>query len=271
MGRPDVVQGLGHLPGIAQPPSDLQGLAEVFQRPVVSADVVIVHPDVVEVQGGLRVLSQLPVDGQRLLIVGKNLFVLAEGRVQVAKILNCIPEEIIFTSGGSESNNAVLKGIAFNYLGLNKHIITSQIEHPSIINPALFLHKAGFEVTFISVDIHGIVNLEEIKMDRRLPPHCQCSGVIKDDVVFFGEPIPSDVLQKSQREASKCDLILICGTSAVVHPFASLPQMVGAGTIIIEINAQPTPLTGRISSYLIKGKTGEILPKIVEEVKKISK
>ena len=111
-------------------------------------------------------------------------------------------------------------------------------------------------------------NLEEIKMEGRLPPYCQCGGVIKDDGVFFGEPIPSDVLQKSQREAWKCDLMLICGTSAVVHPFASLPQMASPGTIIIEINAEPTPLTGRISSYLIQGKTGEILPKIVERAKK---
>jgi NAD-dependent protein deacetylase/lipoamidase len=112
------------------------------------------------------------------------------------------------------------------------------------------------------------LNLEKLKMEGKLPPYCQCGGVIKDDGVFFGEPIPSDVLQRSQQEAWKCDLMLICGTSAVVHPFASLPQMVGPGTIIIEINAERTPLTGRISSYLIQGKTGEILPKIVERAKK---
>ena len=106
-------------------------------------------------------------------------------------------------------------------------------------------------------------------MEGKLPPYCQCGGVIKGDVVSFGEPIPSDVLEGSQREAWKCDLMLICGTSAVVHPFASLPQMVGPGTIIIEVNGEPTPLTGGISDYLIQGKTGEILPKIVERVKKI--
>ena len=112
------------------------------------------------------------------------------------------------------------------------------------------------------------INLEKLKMEGRLPPYCQCGGVIKDDGVFFGEPIPSDVLQRSQREALKCDLMLICGTSAVVHPFAGLPEEVGPSTMIVEINAEPTPLTGRISSYLIQGKTGEILPKIVERAKK---
>ena len=115
------------------------------------------------------------------------------------------------------------------------------------------------------------LNLEKIKIEGKLPPYCQCGGVIKDDGVFFGEPIPSDVVEKSQREAWKCDLMLICGTSAVVYPFASLPQMVSPSTIIIEINAEPTPLTGRISDYLIQGKTGEILPKIAERAEKIQK
>lgn len=112
------------------------------------------------------------------------------------------------------------------------------------------------------------LHLEKLKMEGKLPPYCQCGGVIKDDGVFFGEPIPSDVIQSSQRETWKCDLMLICGTSAVVHPFASLPQMANSNTIIIEINAEPTPLTGGISDYLIQGKTGEILPKLVEKVKK---
>jgi NAD-dependent deacetylase len=115
------------------------------------------------------------------------------------------------------------------------------------------------------------LNLETIKMEGKLPPSCQCGGVIKDDGVFFGEPIPSDVLQGSEKEASKCDLMLICGTSAVVHPFARLPLEASPGTTIVEINAEPTPLTGRISDYLIQGKTGEILPKIVEGAKKMQK
>jgi len=63
--------------------------------------------------------------------------------------------------------------------------------------------------------------------------------------------------------------MLICGTSAVVYPFASLPEMANPATIIIEINAEPTPLTGRISDYLIQGKTEETLPKIVGRLKKI--
>jgi len=118
-------------------------------------------------------------------------------------------------------------------------------------------------------------DLERLAKEDRLPPLCRkCNGVLKDDIVHFNEAIPADVAQASHEEASKCDLMLICGTSAVVYPFAYLPRIarqrgVGKKTTIIEINADPTPLTAEgISDYLIQGKTGTILPKLVEEVKK---
>ncbi len=118
-------------------------------------------------------------------------------------------------------------------------------------------------------------NLEELMQKKQLPPHCpKCRGVIKTDGVFFGEPIPGDVAQQSLEEAGKCDLMLICGTSAVVYPFANLPRIARHRTTvkIIEVNADPTSLTeDGISNYLIQGKTGEILPRIVEEVKKVKK
>jgi NAD-dependent deacetylase len=94
-------------------------------------------------------------------------------------------------------------------------------------------------------------------------------------VVHFHEPIPFDVAEQSLEEASRCDVALICGTSAVVYPFARLPLVAkqrppGSESVIIEINAEPTPLTERgISDYLLQGKTGEVLPKIVEEVKEL--
>jgi NAD-dependent deacetylase len=119
-------------------------------------------------------------------------------------------------------------------------------------------------------------DLERLKRENQLPPLCKkCGGIIKSDVVHFREPIPADVAIKSKEEASKCDLMLICGTSAVVYPFANLPRIAkqrqeetGRGPILIEINAEPTPLTERkVSDYLIQGKTGEVLPQIVGQVK----
>jgi NAD-dependent deacetylase len=118
-------------------------------------------------------------------------------------------------------------------------------------------------------------DLERLLAEDRLPPLCQqCNGVLKSDVVHFHEAIPTDVARESQKEAETCDVMLICGTSAVVYPFAYLPRITkqrqpGKKTVIIEVNADPTPLTEEgISDYLIQGKTGTILPKLVEEVKK---
>jgi len=116
-------------------------------------------------------------------------------------------------------------------------------------------------------------DLDELRREGRLPPLCrECGGVVKLDTVHFGEPIPPDVAERSIAEVEKCDLMLICGTSAVVYPFAGLPVLLrqrrgGGKATIVEINAEPTPLTkGEISDYLIQGKTGLILPQIVAEV-----
>ncbi len=134
-------------------------------------------------------------------------------------------------------------------------------------------------------------DLPKLLKEKQLPPHCpRCGGVVKSDGVSFGEPIPPDVARRSLEQARMCDLMLICGTSAVVYPFADLPRIARQRTItkgsqtqaapdalevipavtIIEVNAEPTPLTHEgISDYLIRGKTGEVLPQIVEEVKRL--
>ncbi len=116
-------------------------------------------------------------------------------------------------------------------------------------------------------------DIEKLRQEDALPPRCSnCNGILKSDTVSFGEPIPSDVAYESISEAGRCDLMLICGTSAVVYPFANLPSMARqrSGVIIIEVNAEPTPLTREgISDYLIRGKTGEILPAIVAEVSRL--
>ena len=86
-----------------------------------------------------------------------------EAREKVAKILNCNPTEIYFTSGGSESDNTAIKGIEKNYKNKGNHIITSKIEHPAVLETCKQLEKEGFEVSYIGVDENGIINLEELK------------------------------------------------------------------------------------------------------------
>ncbi len=167
-------------------------------------------------------------------------------------------------------------------LGILKWVITQNIDN---------LHqRAGNQKV---LDYHGNISklrcvscetrydrdefdLEQLRKEDQLPPLCKkCRGVVKSDVVHFNEGIPSDVANASLEEAEKCDLMLICGTSATVYPFAHLPRMARrrkftGGITIVEINAEPTPLTEEnISDYLIQGKTGQILPQITEEVKRL--
>jgi NAD-dependent deacetylase len=104
-----------------------------------------------------------------------------------------------------------------------------------------------------------------------LPPRCsRCSSLLKPDVVFFGEPIPWEAQIMSFKESKSCKAVLVIGTSAVVYPAATIPITAKErGAIVIEINTEPTPLTNQISDYLIAGSAGEIIPAIVEEVKKM--
>lgn len=84
-------------------------------------------------------------------------------RGQVANLLGANPDEIVFTSGGSESNNMVIKGVAYSYRHKWNHIITSQIEHPAVLNPCRFLEKNGYEVTYIPVDSYGTVDPSDVE------------------------------------------------------------------------------------------------------------
>ncbi|MBI5554315.1 MAG: cysteine desulfurase [Elusimicrobia bacterium] len=87
----------------------------------------------------------------------------AQARGQIASLLGCLPEEIIFTSGGTESNNYVLHGVAETYREKGNHIITSAIEHPAVLKPCQYLEKQGFEVTYLPVDKYGLINLPDLK------------------------------------------------------------------------------------------------------------
>lgn len=88
---------------------------------------------------------------------------LEKARGQVARLLGCESGEIVFTSGGSESNNMALKGVALSLRSKGRHIITTTIEHPAIFNPAIFLIENGWDVTFLPVDRYGFLDPDEVK------------------------------------------------------------------------------------------------------------
>lgn len=93
----------------------------------------------------------------------ENRKVIEDSREKIANILNCEPNEIYFTSGGSESDNTAIRGIAYNYKNKGNHIITSKIEHPAVFETCKQLEKEGFEVSYIGVNEKGIIDLEELK------------------------------------------------------------------------------------------------------------
>ena len=88
---------------------------------------------------------------------------ITRAREQVANLINANPDEIIFTSGGTESNNHAIKGIAFAHQPKGKHIITSVIEHPAVIEVCKYLASLGWEITYLPVDRYGAVNPKDVE------------------------------------------------------------------------------------------------------------
>ena len=96
---------------------------------------------------------------------GRSAWAAAErARRQVADLLACAPEEVVFTSGGSESDNLAIQGVAFASRARGRHIVTSTIEHPAVLNTCLYLaEQHGFDVTYVDVDGHGRVDPEVVR------------------------------------------------------------------------------------------------------------
>jgi cysteine desulfurase len=107
-----------------------------------------------------------PSSGHRFGQMAKS--ALEYARAQVASLLNADQTEILFTSGGTESNNTVIMGVCQAISGKGRHIITTRIEHPSLMNPCLHLLEQGWDVSFIKVNSQGIV--DPLEIERALRP-----------------------------------------------------------------------------------------------------
>jgi len=132
----------------------------------------------------------------------KTKLAVEKARAQIANFINCEPSEIIFTSGGTESNNFAIRGIAFANKDKGNHIITSSVEHPAVFEVCKYLEKFGFNITYLPVDQYGMVNPVDLKNAIReetilvsimhannevgtIQPIKGLAGIAKDYNIFF--------------------------------------------------------------------------------------
>lgn len=117
------------------------------------------------------------------------------------------------------------------------------------------------------MECRGRIRADDAPLDDN-PPRCTCGGVLRPDVVFFGEAVPPGPMIKSQEIAMSCAVLLVVGTSGVVQPAASIPVMAGrAGALVIEVNPEETPLTEFCSNIFLPGRAGDVLPRLHDAVR----
>ena len=110
------------------------------------------------------------------------------------------------------------------------------------------------------VDCGARHNLRELRTDNGVPACFDCGSSMRPDVVLFGEMLPVGAFEQDAAKAASCDLCFVVGTSAVVYPAASIPEIArGAGAYVVEVNPERTPLSD-FSDEVLTGNAGEILP-----------
>lgn len=116
-----------------------------------------------------QLLDKYYANSESLHALGVQVYqILEKSRQQTASLLHVRSQEVIFTSGASEANSLAIKGVAFQYQHVGKHIITSSIEHSSVMNAMKQLEDVfGFEVTYLSVNDEGVIDIEQLKKSIR--------------------------------------------------------------------------------------------------------
>jgi NAD-dependent deacetylase len=162
----------------------------------------------------------------------------------------------------------------FALANLESQLKTRNAEFVLVTQNVDGLHrKAGSQHV---VELHGNIQLTKCSLcgkvtetwhqGETLPPTCpldNCGGLLRPDVVWFGESLPMDALQSAIYAAQHCDLFFSVGTSALVQPAASLPLIaLESNATVVEINPNPTPITNRVT-YVLSGNSGKILPKLI--------
>ena len=151
--------------------------------------------------------------------------------------------------------------------GLLHHVITQNIDnlHQEAGSRAVTeIHGNRLKLRCIGCGARFAV--EEFRVDE-IPPRCpHCLGIVKTDIVMFGEPIPDDALQSCAYHTRLCDCMLLVGTSAVVYPAAEFPIIaLRRGASLVEVNPMETPLSD-VCRATLRAPAGEVLPLLVERL-----
>jgi NAD-dependent deacetylase len=187
-----------------------------------------------------------------------------------AKVWNILVKEMKATLDKASPNDAHQGLAKLEELGKLRTIITQNIDglHQAAGNTDVIEFHGNFAWQRC-MDCNNKYETSKVEMVE-IPPRCSCGGILRPDAVFFGEMIPSEAMWRSRQVATDCDLMLVVGTSAVVQPAALMPVIAKeSGAKIVEINPESTPLTAEISSYLIKGKAGDVMNRIIEDLERI--
>ncbi|MGI9334693.1 MAG: cysteine desulfurase family protein, partial [Gammaproteobacteria bacterium] len=158
--------------------------------------------------------------------------IVEKARGQVADLLGCGPQEIVFTSGGSEANNFALKGAFYASKRTRRHIVTAQSEHPAIVTPCRFLERVGAEITWLPVDSTGRIDPDDlrraVKTDTILisimhannevgtvQPIEDCSAIARE----HGIPLHTDAAQTVGKIPTRVDVLGVDLLTVAGHKF----------------------------------------------------
>lgn len=170
---------------------------------------------------------------------------------------------------GSVSPNDAHRALTtLQSLGRLKSIITQNIDnlHQEAGSTGVIeFHGNGKLMRCLTCDSEGVLDISQ-RTDKA--PRCECGGIMKPDVVLFGEYIPTLALANADYAAEHADVVLIVGTSATVYPAAQLPMTANDnGAYIIECNLEPTDFTPTITDAFLEGPAGTTLPALAEAVR----
>ncbi|MFA5271935.1 MAG: cysteine desulfurase family protein [Candidatus Omnitrophota bacterium] len=151
-----------------------------------------------------------------------------DARLEVARSISAKEDEIIFTSGGTESNNLAIKGVALSAKSKGKHIITSKIEHHSVLNPCKFLEERGFNVTYLNVDSFGVVDLGQLE-----------KSIMKETVLvsIMHANNETGTIQPIEKIAKICKAKEVLFHTDAVQSAGKIPLDVNVGIDMLSISA----------------------------------